>query len=120
MTTLAHASLTAIFMSARTGSSTPRTLRPMLARSGALPPDDGRWAYEVKWDGIRALAYVAGGRIELRNRSGRDITSRYPELGALGSALAAREALLDGEIAAFDAEGRPSFERLQHRMHLAS
>ena len=92
----------------------------MLARAGPLPPEDGRWAYEVKWDGIRALAYVEGGRVELRNRSGRDITARYPELGELGRALAGREILLDGEIAAFDDDGRPSFERLQHRMHLAS
>ena len=98
----------------------PKPVKPMLARPGPLPPDDGRWGYEVKWDGIRALAYVAGGRIELRNRSGRDITSRYPDLGALGGALAGRDAVLDGEIAAFDEDGRPSFERLQHRMHLAS
>jgi bifunctional non-homologous end joining protein LigD len=99
----------------------PERLQPMLARIGPLPPDgDGRWGYEVKWDGIRTLAWVEGGRVRLCSRNGNDITSRYPELRALGRALGARPAILDGEIVAFDAEGRPSFERLQSRMHLAN
>ena len=99
----------------------PEKLSPMLSRIGSLPADgDGRWAYEVKWDGIRALAWIEGGRVRLCSRNGNDITSRYPELRDLGRALGARPAILDGEIVAFDAEGRPSFERLQSRMHLAS
>jgi bifunctional non-homologous end joining protein LigD len=99
----------------------PEKLEPMLSRIGSLPADaDGRWAYEVKWDGIRALAWIEGGRVRLCSRNGNDITSRYPELRDLGRALGARPAILDGEIVAFDAEGRPSFERLQSRMHLAS
>jgi bifunctional non-homologous end joining protein LigD len=99
----------------------PERLQPMLARIGPLPPDtEGRWAYEVKWDGIRTLAWVEGGRMRLCSRNGNDITSRYPELRALGRALGARPAILDGEIVAFDADGGPSFERLQARMHLAS
>jgi DNA polymerase LigD, ligase domain len=91
-------------------------LRPMLARPGALPPDGGRWAFEVKWDGVRALAHVRDGRVELRARTGRDISARYPELASLPGP----NAILDGEIVAFDERGRPSFERLQRRMHLAS
>ena len=98
----------------------PERVAPMLARSGELPPEDGRWAYEIKWDGVRAIGYASGGRLRLESRNGNDITPRYPELRDLGRAVGAREAVLDGEIVAFDAEGRPSFQRLQGRMHLTS
>jgi bifunctional non-homologous end joining protein LigD len=91
-------------------------LRPMLARPGSLPRDGGRWGFEVKWDGVRALAHVRDGGVELRARTGRDISARYPELASLPGP----DAILDGEIVAFDERGRPSFERLQTRMHLAS
>ncbi|MBY6062527.1 ATP-dependent DNA ligase [Microbacterium esteraromaticum] len=91
---------------------------PGLARAFGTPA----WA-EVKWDGIRAIgtwqASDAGGRFTLRARSGTDITSRYPELTADGAPdLPASDAVVDGEIVAFDAQGRPSFARLQDRMHL--
>ncbi len=98
----------------------PRGLEPMRARVDELPPDDEHWAFEIKWDGVRALLYASGGRIELTARSGNDITARYPELRGIGAALGAREAVLDGEVVAFDADGRPDFGRLQRRMHLAS
>ena len=62
----------------------PERIAPMLARTGPLPPDDGRWAYEIKWDGVRAIAFVEGGRLRLQARTGRDITPRYPELRPLG------------------------------------
>jgi bifunctional non-homologous end joining protein LigD len=98
----------------------PTGLEPMLARTGTLPPEDGRWAYEVKWDGVRALGYGEGGRLRLLSRNGNDITPRYPELRELGRALGSHEAVLDGEVVAFGADGKPSFQRLQSRMHLAS
>ena len=98
----------------------PEHVEPMLARSGGLPREDGRWAYEIKWDGVRAIGYAQGGRLRLESRNGNDITPRYPELRELGRALGAREAVLDGEVVAFDESGRPSFQRLQGRMHLAS
>jgi bifunctional non-homologous end joining protein LigD len=98
----------------------PDRIEPMLARIGDLPTDDGRWAYEIKWDGVRAVGYVDGGRLRLASRNGRDITPRYPELRELGRALAGHEAILDGEVVAFDEAGRPSFQRLQGRMHLTS
>src|SRR4051794_27052158 len=98
----------------------PESLAPMLARSGPLPPEDGRWAYEIKWDGVRAIGYVEGGRLRLESRNGRDITPRYPELRELGRALSNHDAVLDGEVVAFDPDGRPSFQRLQSRMHLTS
>ena len=97
----------------------PEQLEPMLATTGPLPSDDGRWAYEIKWDGVRAIAFVDGGRLRLQARSGRDITPRYPELRPLAEALAGREVVLDGEVVAFE-DGRPSFQKLQGRMHLAS
>ena len=97
----------------------PAELEPMLARTGPLPPDDGRWAFEIKWDGVRAIAFVQGGRLVLQARSGRDVTARYPELRPLAEALAGREVVLDGEVVAFDG-ARPSFQKLQGRMHLTS
>src|SRR5919197_1161240 len=98
----------------------PRELRPMLARSGPLPAKEEQFGFEVKWDGIRALLYSDHGHIELRGRNGSDFTSRYPEVRALGRTLGARRIVLDGEVVALDEQGRPSFERLQSRMHLAS
>jgi bifunctional non-homologous end joining protein LigD len=86
-----------------------------------IPRDEAAWSYEVKWDGIRALAYISGGRIRLEARSGHDVTHRYPELRELGRALGVTEVILDGEIVALDPKtGRPSFERLQRRMHVES
>lgn len=102
------------------GQGPPARLRPMLARAGPLPPDDGRWAMEMKWDGIRALAYVRGGRLRLASRTGETITAAYPELTGLAPALAGRQVLLDGEIVVLGAGGWPDFEALQQRIHLRS
>jgi bifunctional non-homologous end joining protein LigD len=84
----------------------------MLATSGAMPHGDA-WAFEVKWDGVRAIAHVGerAGAVRLVGRSGRDTTARYPELHALAVALDDRPMVLDGEIVACDARGVPSFER---------
>ncbi len=98
----------------------PQAIEPMLARLAKLPRDERRWAFEVKWDGVRAIAYVESGRVRMQSRNGRDITPRYPEVAPLGRALGARPAILDGEVVAFDESGRPDFGRLQSRMHLAS
>jgi bifunctional non-homologous end joining protein LigD len=98
----------------------PEHLVPMNAKLAKLPADDERWAFEVKWDGVRAIAYMRPGRIELESRNLLEITPQYPELSRLTRDVGAHEAVLDGEIVAFDAEGRPSFERLQQRMHQTS
>jgi bifunctional non-homologous end joining protein LigD len=98
----------------------PSELTPMLATLGALPADDDSWAFEMKWDGVRALARVEGGHLALTSRSGKDMTVSYPELRGLGEQLGSTQALLDGEIVAFDAKGRPDFARLQPRMHVSS
>jgi len=97
----------------------PEALVPMLAKAGPLPRTDG-WAYEIKWDGVRALVSSEPGRIRIESRNGRDITASYPELRALNRALSHHRAILDGEIVAFDDDGRPSFGRLQQRIHLTN
>ncbi|HEY8001103.1 MAG TPA: non-homologous end-joining DNA ligase [Solirubrobacterales bacterium] len=102
------------------GEQIPRDLEPMLARPAkALPTGDG-WAYEIKWDGIRALTYVEPEGLRIAARRGADHTPRYPELAAIVDALQGREAILDGEIVAFDESGRPSFQLLQRRMGLSN
>jgi len=98
----------------------PERVAPMLARPGTLPADDERWAYEIKWDGVRAIVLSEPGRIRFESRNHNDISAAYPELKALNRALSSHRAILDGEIVAFDADGRPSFGRLQSRMHVRS
>lgn len=97
----------------------PDLLRPMLAVPGELPRTERGWSYEFKWDGVRAIAYVEGGRVRLMTRNDLDRTDTYPELRGIGEALGARQAVLDGEVIALDASGRPSFEALQPRMNVA-
>jgi bifunctional non-homologous end joining protein LigD len=99
----------------------PARIAPMLAKpSKALPPDDDNWAYEIKWDGVRAIAYSEPGRLRLESRNHNDITASYPELRPFNRALSSHRAILDGEIVAFDEDGKPSFGRLQRRMHVGS
>lgn len=94
-------------------------IKPMLAKPSSLPQADRDYAYEIKWDGIRAVIYAKIGGILLSSRNLRDITSQYPELAQLKEYLT-QDTILDGEIVALDSEGRPSFELLQSRMGLSS
>jgi bifunctional non-homologous end joining protein LigD len=81
----------------------PEAVAPMLAtRAAGLPPDDHEWGYEMSWGGLRAQAFVSGGRLRLLGADRLDITSTYPELRAMAPALAPTEVVLDGEIVAFD------------------
>jgi len=96
----------------------PDNVAPMLAKLSTLPADESQWAFEVKWDGVRAIAHSEPGRLHLISRNGNDVTDAYPELRALNRALGSHRAILDGEIIAFDSEGKPSFQLLQTRMHL--
>jgi len=100
------------------GLPTPGGVRPMLATAGDLPDDSERWALELKWDGVRAIVHVCGGQVRTVGRAGIETTGRYPELRGLSDLLPDQTVILDGEIVAFDEQGRPSFERLQHRMHV--
>src|SRR4051794_30143681 len=96
----------------------PERIVPMFARLGELPREEERYGFEVKWDGIRAIGYWEPGRWRLESRNLHDVTAAWPELRGIGRQLGSRSAVLDGEIVAFDEQGRPSFERLQPRMHL--
>ncbi len=98
----------------------PEHVLPMLARPGQLPADQHKWSFEVKWDGVRAIAYVQPGRLRLESRNLNDVTDSYPEIRGLVEQLGMRDAVLDGEVVAFDEAGRPSFGRLQRRMHVSS
>jgi bifunctional non-homologous end joining protein LigD len=98
----------------------PEQIKPMLARAGALPTDERAWAYEIKWDGVRAIAYSTPGELRLESRNLKEITAQYPELARLNRALSSHAAILDGEVVSFDEHGLPSFAKLQRRMHLGS
>lgn len=92
--------------------------RPMLATAGSLPADESAYGFEFKWDGARCLAAVEGTTMRLLTRNGIDVTHRYPELASLPTIAAGHNLLLDGEIVALDNDDRPSFARLQRRLHL--
>jgi bifunctional non-homologous end joining protein LigD len=97
----------------------PARMAPMLATLAEEPFSHPEWLFEVKLDGVRALAWVQGGKVELRSRTGRLITAQYPDLVALPDRLRARQAILDGEIVVLDERGRSDFERLQTRMNVS-
>jgi bifunctional non-homologous end joining protein LigD len=98
----------------------PERIEPMLARLSGLPADDAGYAFEVKWDGVRAVVFSDSGHVRVHSRNLRDVTKQYPELRALGRVLGAHRVVLDGEIVALDAGGRPDFGSLQGRMHVES
>jgi bifunctional non-homologous end joining protein LigD len=96
----------------------PARLGPMLATPSDRVFSDANWLFEIKWDGVRALALIEDGKLTLRARSGSDITSQYPELHGLPGAFSGQQGILDGEIAVLDDRGRSDFEKLQERMHV--
>lgn len=98
----------------------PQHVKPMLAQSGELPNEDSGWAYEFKWDGVRALVYVDGGRVRAFTRNDRSLLSTFPELRDIGLHLGSRSAILDGEIVALDQDDRPNFSTLSTRLHVTS
>ncbi|WP_027929014.1 ATP-dependent DNA ligase [Amycolatopsis thermoflava] len=95
----------------------PAPVAPMLATAGQPPTAPG-WAFEWKWDGVRAVVAVDAGGVVAQSRNLRDITSSYPELRVLPD-LVVRPLLLDGELVTLDDQGRPDFGWLQSRMHAA-
>jgi bifunctional non-homologous end joining protein LigD len=99
-------------------SAMPSRLGPMLATIGEGPFSDPHWLFEIKWDGVRALARISDGVLTLQSRTGQDITKHYPELASLPETVAAPTVILDGEIVALDARGRSNFGRLQERIHV--
>ncbi|MFC7530169.1 non-homologous end-joining DNA ligase [Actinoplanes sp. GCM10030250] len=96
----------------------PDLIPPMLAAAGALPAGAG-WAFEFKYDGVRAVSYLHDGAVRVMSRNHNDITTNYPELGDLGRLLSGHTAVVDGEIVALDPGDRPSFAQLANRIHVA-
>ncbi|MCE2404022.1 MAG: non-homologous end-joining DNA ligase [Dehalococcoidia bacterium] len=97
----------------------PTTVKPMLARLSRHPFDSAEHFFELKWDGIRAMAFLEDGRLRLLSRTSRDITGSFPELADLPSQVGARGVVLDGELVCLDSDGRPSFPLLQRRLSVA-
>ncbi len=92
----------------------------MKATLSTLPPDDGNWAYEIKWDGYRTLAFVDDGRVRLQSSNLLDVTAKWPELGDLADGVPAGRAILDGELVVLDDDGRPRFELIQRHERQAA
>ena len=85
----------------------------LLLKTDALPDDATRWEYQLKLDGYRAIAFKTRGKLYLRSRNDKDFAVRYPAVGA-GLAKLPDETVIDGEVVAFDEEGKPSFNALQN------
>jgi bifunctional non-homologous end joining protein LigD len=91
----------------------PDRVEPMLATLAGAVPEGGEWGYEIKWDGYRGLCFVAGGKVRIESRNGHLLNRQFPELEQV--AISADTAIIDGEIVAYDADGRPSFSLMQQR-----
>jgi bifunctional non-homologous end joining protein LigD len=93
----------------------PTSVQPMLASVIEKPFDDPDWLFEIKWDGYRAIAFIADGNVRLVSRNQNDLTPRYPELRELGKFIRAKSAVVDGEVVVLDDQGRSSFSLMQQR-----
>lgn len=91
-------------------------IEPMKARLAETPATSDEWATEIKWDGVRAIAFCEGGQLRLQGRRLNDITDLFPEIAPLAGVPAAEGTILDGELVAFDEFGAPDFQRIQKRL----
>jgi bifunctional non-homologous end joining protein LigD len=94
----------------------PRAITPMAAYLADRPPEGPDWLYEVKWDGVRALCFIENGELEILSRNGNRSERQYPEMTVLPHYVAAKTAIIDGELAVLDPNGRPSFSLIQPRI----
>ena len=113
---LAHSSLSLEALPGALKSPLPRSIAPMLATLTTHPPSGDQWLYEVKWDGVRAVVFVEDSQLRILSRSGKRCDRQYPELTVLPHFLKASTAILDGEIAVLDENGRSSFSLIQPRI----
>ena len=99
-------------------SKLPSTIKPMLGRMARHPFDSPKHIFELKWDGMRALAFVEGGEIKRFSRNGRNVTTQFPELAEMPSQVKSRAGpvVFDGEIVCLDEQNRPNFSLLQQRL----
>ncbi len=97
-------------------AAVPRELQPMLATAVIKPPSGPNWVYEIKWDGIRALCFINGGKLQIQTRRGNRCEQQYPELANLPEHVHAKAAWLDGEICVLDEQGRARFQNIQPRI----
>src|SRR5207249_10561492 len=94
----------------------PDAIEPMSASIGEHPPRSDEWLFEIKWDGVRAIAFVENEEVRLQARSGLRCERQYPELAVLHHHLAAGQAVLDGEIVVLDSKGVSQFHLIQPRI----
>lgn len=94
-----------------------RRIKPMMAMLARAPFDSPDWSFELKWDGVRVIAFVGDGAVRLQSRNLRDVSRQYVEMQELAGLVDARQAILDGEVVTLRG-GKPSFELLQTRMHV--
>jgi bifunctional non-homologous end joining protein LigD len=100
-------------------SPMPHSVSPMLATIATQPPTGDAWLYEVKWDGVRALCFIAEDELRIFSRTQKRCEQQYPELSVLPRQVKASQAILDGEIAVLDDQGRSSFSLIQPRISVA-
>src|SRR5262245_26505953 len=92
-----------------------RPPKPMLASPANALPTGKNWDYEVKWDGYRTIAVKNAGRVTLYSRNLKDVTKVYAPIARALTSIPVNSVILDGELVALDAEGRPSFQALHHQ-----
>ncbi len=98
----------------------PKDIEPMLATIATRVPEGGNWSYEIKWDGFRGICFLSDGTLRVVSRNARDFNKNFPELEQIAHNITAENAIVDGEIVAFDANGRPSFSLMQQRTGFAT
>jgi bifunctional non-homologous end joining protein LigD len=95
----------------------PQSVSPMMATAVTEPPEGEKWMYEIKWDGIRAICFIEGGRVRMISRNGNSYDRQFPELTVMPNYVRAESAIVDGEIAVLDSKGRATFGEIQPRIH---
>src|SRR4051794_10078777 len=111
---MARAGLTAAGKRAKLPAAKPEYIQPMQPELVAKLPSGPEWQYELKWDGYRAIAVKRGDEVKLYSRNHRALTSQFPSVAKQLQQLRCRDAVLDGELVAFDEQGRPSFQLMQN------
>ncbi len=97
----------------------PGAILPMKSMLSETPPKGDEWLFEIKWDGVRAICFIDDKTVRITSRTGNSCERQYPELSVIGHQIAAKQAILDGEIAVLDKSGVSSFGLIQPRIAVA-